>query len=145
MIAPFIAVHPFPRGDLAIVALAAMSIAGCSSQPVEPRAETPARANSPRATTLKSVNPQLAIPVASGTYRCDENARVDVTPDARDATRIDVGWQGQRYTLTRHDSYSGLPRYEDSVSKLVWVVLPWKGLLLDGRSGQPLANECKPG
>jgi hypothetical protein len=145
MTVPLVSAPALRRGALAMAALAAMSIAACSTQPPEPQVATTARATSPRAAASKSVNPQLAIPVASGTYRCDENARVDVTPDARDATRIDVDWQGQRYTLTRHNSYSGLPRYEDSVSKLVWVVLPWKGLLLDGRSGQPLANECKPG
>lgn len=145
MIAPCVPAPALSRGTLALAALAAMSIVACSTQPPQPQVATSARTNSPRAAASKSVNPQLAIPVASGTYLCDQNARVDVTPDARDATRIDVGWQGQRYTLTRHNSYSGLPRYEDSVSKLVWVVLPWKGLLLDGRSGQPLANECKPG
>jgi hypothetical protein len=145
MIAPFMSAHAFARVTLATAVLAAMSIAGCSTQPREPRVETTARTGSPRTPSSKSVNRQLAIPVSSGTYHCDENVRVDITPDTRDATRIDVGWQGQRYSLTRHNSYSGLPRYEDSVSQLVWVVLPWKGLLLDGRSGQPLANECKPG
>mgnify|MGYP003379615329 CR=1 FL=1 len=91
------------------------------------------------------VNPQLAIPVPSGNYRCELNARVDIKTDSRDANRIDVGWKGQRYSLVRYDSFSGLPRFEDKSSRLVWVVLPWKGLLLDGRSGQPLANECKLG
>ena len=145
MIAPFVPAPALPRGALVTAALAAMSIAACSTQPPEPQVAATARASSPRAAASKPVNPQLAIPVARGTYRCEENARVDITPDTRDATRIEVGWQGQRYTLARYNSYSGLPRYEDSVSKLVWVVLPWKGLLLDGRSGQPLANECKPG
>lgn len=145
MIAPFLPDHACARTACAVAALAAMSIAGCSTQPPESRVETTARAGSPRTPSSISANPQLAIPVAGGTYRCDENARVDITPDMRDAMRIDVGWQGQRYSLTRQSSFSGLPRYEDSVSQLVWVVLPWKALLLDGRSGQPLANECKPG
>ncbi len=130
------------HGTFASAALVLTLIAGCSAQ-------TPARqgdvlAPGQRPAPASQANPQLVIPVAGGVYRCEQNARVEIKPDSRDANRIDVGWQGQRYSLTRHNSYSGLPRFENSASQLVWVVLPWKGLLLDGRSGQPLANECKP-
>ena len=130
--------------SIVYAALAATSIAGCSTQTPVRQTEAPTASSDAPATSGKQ-NPQLAIPVAGGTYRCDENSRVDIKPDLRDANRIDVGWKGQRYSLTRHNSFSGLPRFEDNASQLVWVVLPWKGLLLDGRSGQPLANECKLG
>ena len=92
MIAPFVPTPALPRSAFALAALATMSIAACSTQPPEPQVATTARASSPRPAASKSVNPQLAIPVASGTYRCEENARVDITPDTRDATRIEVGW-----------------------------------------------------
>lgn len=137
-------VGPRPGRTLAPIALSVSLLAGCTTAPAPVEAPAPiAREAVPAAGT--QVNPQLAIPVASGGYRCELNARVDIKTDSRDANRIDVGWKGQRYSLVRHDSYSGLPRFEDKSSQLVWVVLPWKGLLLDGRSGQPLANECKLG
>ena len=129
---------------LVLAALAASLLAACTTPapvPVDAPAPTAREAGLAPAT---QVNPQLAIPVPSGNYRCELNARVDIKTDSRDVNRIDVGWKGQRYSLVRHNSYSGLPRFEDTSSQLVWVVLPWKGLLLDGRSGQPLANECKP-
>lgn len=129
------------RGTNPLAALVLVLIASCSRQTSVRQVDSPP----PQRPAPMTENPQLAIPVAAGSYRCEQSLRVEIKPDSRDANRIDVGWQGQRYSLTRHNSYSGLPRFEDSASQLVWVVLPWKSLLLDGRSGQPLANECKPG
>jgi hypothetical protein len=88
-------------------------------------------------------NPQIQLKLASGTYRCEQGQRVDVQRDPRNAQQIEVGWQGGRYGMVRNASYSGLPRYEHRSSGLVWIDLPWKGVLLDGSSGRPLANECK--
>jgi hypothetical protein len=86
---------------------------------------------------------QLSFELASGSYLCEFGQRVDVRRDARAANRLDIGWQGKRYRLERDLSYSGLPRYEDRRSGLVWIDLPWKAVLLDGRSQKPLANDCK--
>jgi len=137
--------HARPSRTLLPAALAVSLLAACSTPaPVPLEAPAPATREAVTAPATQ-VNPQLTIPIASGNYHCELNARVDIRTDSRDANRIDVGWKGQRYSLVRHNSYSGLPRYEDTSSQLVWVVLPWKGLLLDGRSGQPLANECRLG
>jgi hypothetical protein len=88
-------------------------------------------------------NPQLAFKLVSGTYRCEEGARVDVRRDAGDPNLLQVGWKGETYPMLRNPSYSGLPRYEDAASGLVWIDLPWKSVLLDGRSGKPLVSECR--
>lgn len=132
-----------PRSALLGTVITSTLLAGCATQQPAQQAEAAERGAPQPATTTPQANPQLAIRVGSGTYRCDQNVRVEIKPDSRDVNRIDLGWKGKNYTLTRHNSYSGLPRYEDQTSQLVWVVLPWKGLLLDGHSGQPLANECK--
>lgn len=86
---------------------------------------------------------QLDFRLASGVYRCELGQRVEIQRDALNASRIDIDWQGNRYTLLRHDSSSGLPRYEDSTNGLLWIDLPWKSVLMDINTGSPLANECK--
>lgn len=88
---------------------------------------------------------QLEFSLASGTYRCEDGTRLMVERETRDRVnhRVKIGWNGNSYRLDRDPSYSGIPRFEDSKSGLVWIDLPWKGLLLDGRSNKPIANECR--
>lgn len=89
---------------------------------------------------------QLELSLASGIYRCEQGVRLEIERDIRDRVnyRIHIRWNGSHYRLERDPSYSGLPRFEDSASGLVWIDLPSKGLLLDGKTNRPLANECRP-
>lgn len=90
-------------------------------------------------------NGQLALTLASGMYHCDLGARVEVQRDTGALHRIRIGWTGRQFELERNLSHSGLPRYEDAASGLVWIDLPWKSVLLDGQRNKPLASECRPG
>ncbi|MBS1188823.1 MAG: hypothetical protein H6R10_615 [Rhodocyclaceae bacterium] len=87
---------------------------------------------------------QLELSLTSGTYSCENGIRIEVEREIRGSAKhhIRIGWNGQSYQLERDASASGLPRFEDPSSGLVWIDLPWKGLLLDGRTSKPLANEC---
>lgn len=87
---------------------------------------------------------QLAFTLASGMYDCDLGARVEVHRDTGILHRIRIGWTGKQFDLERNLSHSGLPRYEDPSSGLVWIDLPWKSVLLDGQHNRPLASECRP-
>jgi hypothetical protein len=57
---------------------------------------------------------------------------------------VNLVWNSNSYRLERDASYSGLPRFEDATGNLVWIDLPWKSLLLDGKTNKPLASECRP-
>lgn len=118
-------------------ALLALALAGCAMRQADPAVEASV------VDVPASVPPgQLEFRLASGTYRCDMGHRVEVMRDETDTRAIRVGWTGRHYRLHRHASHSGLPRYEDPGSGLVWIDLPWKGMLLDGRSERPLASDC---
>lgn len=106
------------------------ALTACGSQPKAPVAKQ---------------NSQLELKLASGNYRCEQGQRVQIERETRDRVNhhINVGWNGSNYRLERDYSYSGLPRFEDSSSGLVWIDLPWKGLLLDSKTNKPLANECR--
>ena len=88
---------------------------------------------------------QFEFALPSGDYRCERGERLQLRREMANAVnhRIQLAWNGSQYQLERDPSYSGLPRFEDAASGLVWIDLPWKGLLLDGRTQKPLANECR--
>lgn len=89
-------------------------------------------------------NGQLDLVLASGDYSCELGKSVKIEREYREKVnyRILLGWNGQSYQLERDPSFSGLPRFKDKSGKMVWVDLPWKGLLLDAKTSKPLANDC---
>lgn len=86
---------------------------------------------------------QLNYMLASGNYSCERGARLAMQRHAHNQKHISINWNGGKYDLRRDPaSSSGLPRYESDNNELVWIELPWKGVLLDGKTHKPLANEC---
>lgn len=96
-------------------------------------------------TGISSQTGQFEFALPSGDYRCEQGVRLALRREMQDRVnhRVQLDWNGRHYQLDRDPSYSGLPRFEDTASGLVWIDLPWKGLLLDGRTQAPLANECR--
>ncbi|MGE5469267.1 MAG: hypothetical protein ACM3X0_00580 [Bacteroidota bacterium] len=125
------------RAGAALAVSMTFFLAGCRTAPEAP---------SPSQARFPARNEQLNLSLASGSYRCDDSIRIQVDREVREQmnTRIKIGWRGSDYTLERDPSYSGLPRFEHLASGLVWIDLPWKSVLLDARTNQPLANECHP-
>ena len=127
----------YPALRKVVLSLASALLVACvSTETVSPTAVA-------RQTGGKSGQPQLRFQLASGTYLCELGQKVEVQRDAHGADRLQLSWQGNRHTLQRQDSQSGLPRFEDRKNGLLWIDLPWKSVLLDANSGRPLANECK--
>lgn len=120
-----------PRSSLLALAVVALILSACGTAP-KPRPPAPTE--------------QLEFALASGPYNCDEGVHVQVEREFRERVnhRIHIDWNGTRYHLERDTSSSGLPRFEDVANGLVWIDLPWKGVLLDGKTNQPLINECHP-
>lgn len=87
---------------------------------------------------------QFQFVLPNGIYRCEGGLHLELQRD-QDQTRqrIALQWEGRHYLLWRDPSSSGLPRFEDPNNGLVWIDLPWKGVLLNGRTQSPIASECE--
>ena len=131
--------HRNPSRCIVLAALVGALLAACASTTPAPAPHT-GNAPGTREQTAKGSSRQLNFKLPSGVYRCESGQQVEIQRNAAD---IGVSWQGSRHTLRRYDSESGLPRFEDRDSGLTWIDLPWKSVLMDSRSGRPLANECK--
>ena len=118
-----------------IIVAALLLLAACSTT-----GEAPAKPGGKASAQPEQLNFKLV----SGTYRCELGKKIEVRRDARNPDQINIDWQGKNRSLQRYDSNSGLPRYEDREAGLVWIDLPWKSVLMDTKTGSPLANECKP-
>ena len=119
----------------ALLASLALLISACSLQPPVVEQDD----------GISSQHGQFHFVLPSGEYHCDQGLQLGMQREMQGKVnhRLQLDWKGRRYQLERDFSESGLPRFEDAASGLVWIDLPWKGLLLDGRTHAPLANDCK--
>ena len=60
-----------------------------------------------------------------------------------DDKHIALRWNKRLLRLTRVDTSTGAHRFENRRQGIVWIGIPAKGILLDSKKGQQLANECK--
>ena len=74
---------------------------------------------------------------------CELGQRLSVLGDVIRDNVIELGWQGRMYRLQRVGTSTGANRFEDPVSGMIWISIPDKAMLLDGRRGEPVANECR--
>lgn len=118
-----------------------------------------AQAQSAAATNLKSValkTPAAAEPTsddddsvpdvlksANFEYKCELNDFLTIYTNVDDNNHMALRWKNRLYRLTRVVTTTGANRFENKKLGLVWIGIPSKGMLLDSRRGQQLANECK--
>lgn len=119
------------RLHLAATTAVALIVSACTSPAPAPATEEAANRGGP-----------LNFKLVSGRFHCELGIEVGIVRDSRNPSQLQIDWKGQTYAMNRNASYSGLPRYEHRPSGLVWIDLPWKGILLDSRTGRPLASEC---
>ena len=130
-----------PRALTCSVLGLSLLLAGCISNPFARSASAPAAEPVQTAATAAKAAPQPVGPI-SGPYVCESGERIDV---ARHIGSLELTRLGKKYTLTRDANPSGLPRFLDgSAARLVWIDLPWKGVLLDGKTQRPILSDCLP-
>ena len=127
-----------------LLASALLALAGCSLLAPAPSAPVAVAAiETPEGIRIEHGQFQFALP--SGLYHCDEGHQLHIQRelDEQARQRIALQWRGSNYLLLRNPSSSGLPRFEDHQHGLVWIDLPWKGVLLNGRNHAPIASDCQ--
>lgn len=76
-------------------------------------------------------------------YKCDQGNSLTLYHHAEDQQHVALRWKNRLLQMTRIDTSTGANRYENTRAGLVWIGIPAKGILLDAKKGQQLANECK--
>ena len=76
-------------------------------------------------------------------YKCELNDTLTIYTNGDDNQHIALRWKNKLYRLRRIETTTGAHRFENKKAGLVWIGIPTKGMLLDSRHGQQLANECK--
>jgi hypothetical protein len=75
-------------------------------------------------------------------FNCELGNKISVY-ESGDDKRIGLRWNKKIHELTRVDTTTGAHRFENKDAGLVWINIPAKGMLLDSKKGQQLANDCK--
>lgn len=86
-------------------------------------------------------------PELSGTksaeFNCEMGDKLTIYQNDQDDKHIAIRWNQHVSRLTRVATTTGANRFENHKNGLVWIGIPTKGILLDAKKGQQLANECK--
>lgn len=76
-------------------------------------------------------------------YDCALGDKVTIFANTADDKHIALRWNKRLLRLTRVETTTGAHRFENRRQGMVWIGIPAKGILLDSKKGQQLANECK--
>ena len=76
-------------------------------------------------------------------YKCELGNHVTIFENAADDQHVALRWNKRLVRLKRVDTTTGAHRFENRRHGLVWIGIPAKGILLDSKKGQQLANDCK--
>ncbi len=76
-------------------------------------------------------------------YKCELGNSLVMYSHPEDNQSLAMRWRNRLYKLTRVETSTGAHRFENQKVGLVWINIPSKGMLLDSRRGNQLANECK--
>jgi len=80
---------------------------------------------------------------ATTEYQCELGNKLTIYRNEEDNKHIALRWKKQLLRLKRVDTTTGANRFENKKNGWVWIDIPAKGMLLDSKKGQQLANDCR--
>lgn len=96
----------------------------------------------PASTDPDDAEPDIGSSVATD-YSCELGNRVTIYANKDDDQHVALRWKSRLHRMTRVGTTTGANRFENKKFGLVWLGIPAKGILLDSKHGQQLANECR--
>jgi len=141
---------------LSALCAAALSVAGASalaqSQPTAKTTKTAAKpaakpqAQQPAAdAATETVSPtqlEIASRVLTGNANCEFNQQVSVRAVDGKPGHFHVGFKNATYTMVPQETTTGAVRLEDKRAGVVWIQIPTKSMLLNGKIGQRMVDSC---
>lgn len=76
-------------------------------------------------------------------YSCDHGQKITLYRNPGDPDFIAMRWQKHSMRMRRVTTSTGAERFENRRHGMLWIGIPSKGMLLDSKKGQQLANECR--
>lgn len=80
--------------------------------------------------------------VLRGESSCEFGHKVHVVEHPSLPGRFLLEYRGIKHVLTPQPTTTGVVRLEDKRSGMIWLQVPVKSMLMDGRRGQRLADNC---
>jgi len=117
---------------------------GAGAQTAPAKASAKARPAAAQAPT-ESINPvqlEIAARVMTGDAQCEFNQKVGVHPLDGKPGHFKVSFKNVTYTMVPQETTTGAVRLEDKRAGVVWIQIPAKSMLLNGKIGQRMVDGC---
>jgi hypothetical protein len=92
--------------------------------------------------TPEEPEPDIAGSVSTD-FNCEMGNKITIYSNVEDVNHIALRWKKRLHRLQRVSTTTGANRFENPLFGLIWIGIPAKGMLLDSKKNQQLANECK--
>jgi hypothetical protein len=129
------------------MALAVPSIVHAGPTEKKAAVKTPVKKAAPKKPTVSKEDEEDPEPDVSASiavdYVCELGNKLTIFANVADDQHVALRWNKRLIRLERVGTTTGAHRFESRKRGLVWIGIPAKGILLDSRKGQQLANECK--
>jgi hypothetical protein len=135
-----ISIATFATGILGLATQAQANTTTSASKAKPPKASKAIA--TPVATDPDEAEPNVQLS-KSFEYKCELGNTLTMYTNADDQQHVGMRWKHRIYRMTRMETSTGANRFENTKAGFVFIGIPAKGLLLDSRRGQQLANECK--
>lgn len=124
------------------LALAATSMPAAAATEPPPVKKTAKPAKKTKANPAKVQEPDTVGSIATD-FNCDSGGKLTIHKFLEREHEVVLNWRKKLYKMLRVTTSTGAHRFEHQATGLVWIGIPAKGILLDAKKGQQLANDCK--